>query len=177
VEHRAAATRASVVAPSGPESSPGPAVDPGPTIDVTPQEPPPRQDGVPAHPATAPAALHARTAIGLDATRMARTAAATDRADVADRKPSPSAAERAAAWAAAAEAMRAADYGRAETAFAALAESSDPHTRDAARLARAQVWIAQGRLGQARPELQDLALNGATEGLRSRAAAAVERLR
>jgi len=96
---------------------------------------------------------------------------------VVDSPPAPTVAERAQAWAAAAEAMRAADYPRAEAAFAQLTLSGDAHTRDAARLARAQVWVAQGRLTEARPELEDLAANGATGALRGRAEAAIERLR
>lgn len=92
-------------------------------------------------------------------------------------KPPPNGAETAQAWAAAADAMRAADYPRAEAAFAELTRSADAHTRDAARLARAQVWVAQGRLTEARPELEDLAVNGATAALQGRAAAAIERLR
>jgi hypothetical protein len=92
-------------------------------------------------------------------------------------KPPPNGAETAQAWAAAADAMRAADYPRAEAAFAELTRSDDAHTRDAARLARAQVWVARGHLDDARAELEDLAANGATAALQARAAAAIERLR
>ncbi len=95
----------------------------------------------------------------------------------ADKKAASDASETARAWAAAADAMRADDYTRAEAAFAELAQAGDAHTRDAARLARAQVWAAQGRVADARIELEDLATNGATAGLRNRAAAAIERLR
>jgi len=98
-------------------------------------------------------------------------------ATVVEAKPPPTTDETAQAWAAAADAMRAADYPRAEAAFAELTRSRDAHTRDAARLARAQVWVAQGRLTEARPELEDLAANGATAALQGRAAAAIERLR
>jgi hypothetical protein len=109
--------------------------------------------------------------------RVATSAAATTAASaVVEPKASPSAADTVQAWAAAAAAMRAADYPRAEAAFADLTRAADAHTRDAARLARAQVWLAQGRVTEARPELQDLAANGATAGLRSRAAAAIDRL-
>jgi len=103
--------------------------------------------------------------------------AAEPRATAVEAKPPPTTDETAQAWAAAADAMRAADYPRAEAAFAELTRSRDAHTRDAARLARAQVWVAQGRLTEARPELEDLAANGATAALQGRAAAAIERLR
>jgi len=73
-------------------------------------------------------------------------------------------------WAAAAEALRKADYAGADLAFASLAASSDPRTRDEARLARAQVWVAQGRRVEARSELGSLAKSGATPLVRSRAA-------
>jgi hypothetical protein len=99
------------------------------------------------------------------------------RSTAVEATPPPNSAETAQAWAAAADAMRAADYPRAEAAFAELTRSTDAHTRDAARLARAQVWVAQGRLADARPELEDLAANGATAALQGRAAAAIERLR
>jgi hypothetical protein len=79
-------------------------------------------------------------------------------------------AEPAEAWATAATAMRAGDYAAAERAFGELARSNDPRTRDEARLARAQVLMAEGRTGQARAELSDLAASGATSLVRSRAA-------
>jgi hypothetical protein len=77
------------------------------------------------------------------------------------------------AWAAAADAMRAGDYAGAERAFGALARSDDPRTRDEARLARAQVLVAQGRAGEARAELEGLASSGATPLVRARAAEAL----
>ena len=73
--------------------------------------------------------------------------------------------------------MRVSDYGAAEAAFGELARAPDAPTRDAARLARAQVWIAQGRSLRARPELESLAAGGATPLLRKRAAAALDALR
>jgi hypothetical protein len=72
--------------------------------------------------------------------------------------------------------MRAHDYATAERAFADLATSSDPKTRDEARLARAQVWLAEGRAGAARPELTALASGGATPLVRERAADALRSL-
>lgn len=80
-------------------------------------------------------------------------------------------------WLTAAEAMRAGDYLGAEVAFGDLARSSDPHTRDAARLARAQVWIVEGRYVDARRELDDLAATGATPALRDQAVASLKRVR
>lgn len=80
-------------------------------------------------------------------------------------------------WLPAAEAMRVGDYVRAEVVFGELTRSSDAHTRDAARLARAHLWIAQGRDLDARRELDDLAATGATPALRAEATAALERLR
>jgi hypothetical protein len=72
--------------------------------------------------------------------------------------------------------MRAHDYPTAERAFAELATSSEPKTRDEARLARAQVWLAEGRTGVARPELTELASRGATSLVRERAAEALRGL-
>ena len=79
-------------------------------------------------------------------------------------------------WTVAATAMREGDYAGAEAAFADLASSSDAPTRDAARLARAQVWIAQGKASQARPELASLSTGGATPLVRKRAAEALDAL-
>jgi hypothetical protein len=76
---------------------------------------------------------------------------------------------RTSAWITAASAMRSHDYATAERAFAELAGSSDAKTRDEARLARAQVWLATGRASDALPELRDLASSGATPLVRQRA--------
>jgi hypothetical protein len=72
-------------------------------------------------------------------------------------------------WTVAAKAMRAGDYVAAERAFGQLANGSDPQQRDEARLARAQVWLAQGRASDARPELEALSASGATPLVRQRA--------
>jgi hypothetical protein len=79
-------------------------------------------------------------------------------------------------WVVAAAAMRSGDYGAAEAAFNQLARSPDPSTRDAARLARAQVLVARGRVAEARPELRDLSIDGATPLVRKRAAEALDAL-
>jgi hypothetical protein len=78
-------------------------------------------------------------------------------------------------WTAAAAAMRAGDYARAEEAFTALAATSDAHTRDAARLARAQLWLSEGRVAGARAELESLIATGATALIRQSAADALRR--
>ena len=72
-------------------------------------------------------------------------------------------------WDAAARAMRSGDYAVAERAFDELAHSTDPRTRDEARLARAQLLLAQRRGSEARPELESLASTGATRLVRARA--------
>ena len=69
--------------------------------------------------------------------------------------------------------MRDGAWNRAEHAFDDLARSDDARTRDDARLARAQLWIAQGRTEGARAELQALAAAGATPLVRKRAADAL----
>jgi TolA-binding protein len=173
--------RHGLVPPAPPEApaAPAAAIEPAPSAGI---EPAPSAGIAPRY-AAGVAATTPHASIGVRGrsaeVRAPRPTPAIEapRSDGADPKAAPNAAERAHAWAAAAEAMRAADYGRAETAFAELTGSADPHTRDAARLARAQVWVAQGRLVEARPELEDLAAHGATPALRSRAAAAIERLR
>ena len=73
-------------------------------------------------------------------------------------------------WAEAADALRAGDQARAERALAPLTQTADEHTRDAARLARAQLWLAEGRrISEARSDLQDLAATSATPLIRQRA--------
>jgi hypothetical protein len=74
------------------------------------------------------------------------------------------------AWARAAAALREDDFDAADRAFAELGGSSDPATRDAARLARAQLWISRGREAAVRPVLEQLAQSGATALVRQRAA-------
>jgi hypothetical protein len=79
-------------------------------------------------------------------------------------------------WIDAAAALRAGDYVRAEQMFGEIARSADARTRDEARLARAQVWLAQGRRSDAEPELEELAGSGATPLVRQRAAQAIDAL-
>ena len=92
---------------------------------------------------------------------------------VAAQPPSPDPASSTGGWEMAARAMRTGDYAGAEGAFAELARSADPRTRDQARLARAQLFIAQGRRSEARPELESLAVTGATALVRAHAADAL----
>lgn len=72
-------------------------------------------------------------------------------------------------WAAAAAALREGDRRRAEIALGELVAYGDTRTRDAARLARAQLWLAEGRRSEARAEFANLGANGATPFIRERA--------
>jgi hypothetical protein len=74
------------------------------------------------------------------------------------------------AWARAAEALRRDDFAGGDQAFDELRRAPDAPTRDAARLARAQLWIAHGWGAAVRPVLEDLAATGATPLVRQRAA-------
>jgi hypothetical protein len=74
------------------------------------------------------------------------------------------------AWARAAEAMRRDNFAAADEAFGELCHAPDVITRDKARLARAQLWIAYGRGADVRSVLVDLAANGANALVRERAA-------
>jgi hypothetical protein len=82
----------------------------------------------------------------------------------------------ASAWIAAAAAMREGDFDAAERAFDALSRTSDLRTREDARLARAQIWLARRDEARARPELEDLASSGSTPVVRRRAADALRSL-
>jgi hypothetical protein len=79
------------------------------------------------------------------------------------------------AWARAADALRENDFADADRAFDELCRAPDAPTRDAARLARAQLWIANGRGAEVRPVLVDLAATGATALVRQRAAELLSR--
>jgi hypothetical protein len=84
-------------------------------------------------------------------------------------------------WELAAAALRVGDHAGAERALNELAQARDLHTRDAARLARAQLWMSQGKTPEtpgamngsktddARADLRDLAATGITELIRARA--------
>jgi hypothetical protein len=81
-----------------------------------------------------------------------------------------------AAWVRAADAQRRDDFAGADGAYSELCESTDPGTRDAARLARAQLWIAHGRGDKVRPVLTDLAARGTTQLVRQTASECLSRL-
>jgi hypothetical protein len=66
------------------------------------------------------------------------------------------------AWSRAAQALDRNDFESADHALAELCADLDPKTRDAARLTRAKLWIARGRVQTVRPVLEDLAETGAT---------------
>jgi hypothetical protein len=73
------------------------------------------------------------------------------------------------AWARAAAALREDDFEGADRAFGELTQATEPMTRDAARLARAQLWMSRGREQEVRPVLEQLAQSGATPLVRRRA--------
>lgn len=119
-------------------------------------------------PSSEPAAIDPETLpIAMDPAPPAAVRAVGSGSTVAT---SPATAPSTGGWVAAAEAMRTGDYGAADRAFGDLTASPDARTRDEARLARAQVWVAQGRTAEARRELEQLAVSGATPLVRSRAA-------
>jgi hypothetical protein len=74
-----------------------------------------------------------------------------------------------AAWVRAADAQRRDDFSAADSAYSELCDAKDPATRDAARLARAQLWMAHGRGAEVRSVLVDLAARGATQLVRQTA--------
>src|SRR5262249_29664095 len=73
-------------------------------------------------------------------------------------------------WARVARALSASDWIRADEALAELSATSDPATRDAAELARAELWIAHGRGAALRTSVERLSAFGATPLIRRRAA-------
>lgn len=72
-------------------------------------------------------------------------------------------------WSEAATALRQGDAQRATRALDDLSRSRDAATRDAARLALAELWMSQGNVVKARPVLQTLSGSGATPLIRKRA--------
>jgi len=79
-------------------------------------------------------------------------------------------------WARVARALSASDWLRADEALVELSATSDPATRDAAELARAELWIAHGRGGALRASVERLSAFGATPLIRRRAARLLERM-
>ncbi len=101
-----------------------------------------------------------------------RAASAADSAVAAI--PAPDGEGAAGLWEAVSRALRVRDHAAAESALDRLITSDDAHTRDAARLARAQLWLSWGRGFPARAELEDLAATGATPVIRARARETLE---
>jgi len=73
------------------------------------------------------------------------------------------------AWDAAAESLAANDFKAADKAFADLGKRNDAPTREAARLARALWWIANGRESEVQAVVADLAANATNVSVRKRA--------
>ena len=74
-------------------------------------------------------------------------------------------------WERVARALADHDIDRADRALAELCRSAEPSVRDAAELARAELWIGNGRGAAFGPALQRLATSGQTPFVRQRAAA------
>jgi hypothetical protein len=66
------------------------------------------------------------------------------------------------AWETAAASLSARDFRGADQVFAELGRRDDTATREAARLARAAWWIANGKQAEVRPVLADLAAKATT---------------
>lgn len=79
-------------------------------------------------------------------------------------------------WARVARALSASDWQRADAALVELMNTADPATRDAAELARAELFIAHGRGGAFRPSVERLAQSGYSPLIRKRATRLLERL-
>jgi hypothetical protein len=79
-------------------------------------------------------------------------------------------------WGRVARALSAGDWQRADAALVELARVADPATRDAADLARAELWIAHGRGGAFRANVERLARAGYTPLIRKRALRLLDRL-
>ncbi|HVU04057.1 MAG TPA: hypothetical protein VHE30_19995 [Polyangiaceae bacterium] len=78
-------------------------------------------------------------------------------------------------WQRVSRALSHGEIAEADRHLVALARSSDGATRDAAELARAELWIAHGRAAEFRAVVQRLAEHGATALVRKRAAALLSR--
>lgn len=78
-----------------------------------------------------------------------------------------------AAWTRVAAALRDGDRNQAELELGRLAAGQDAHAADAARLARAQLWLVRGERERAVPELLALSRSGASPLIRQRAAEAL----
>jgi hypothetical protein len=72
-------------------------------------------------------------------------------------------------WESAAKNLASQDFKGADSAFAELGKRGDPATREAARLARAAWWTANGRQSEVKPVLADLAANATNPSVRQQA--------
>jgi len=72
-------------------------------------------------------------------------------------------------WESAAKNLTSKDFKGADSSFAELAKRTDPATREAARLARAVWWTANGRQSEVKPVIADLAANATTPSVRAHA--------
>ena len=72
-------------------------------------------------------------------------------------------------WESAAKNLASQDFKGADTAFAELGKRGDPATREAARLARAVWWTANGRQSEVKPVIADLAANATSPAVRQQA--------
>jgi len=72
-------------------------------------------------------------------------------------------------WESAAKNLASQDFKGADSAFAELSKRGDLATREAARLARAIWWRANGRQNEVKPVIADLAANAATPSVRAHA--------
>jgi S-adenosylmethionine:diacylglycerol 3-amino-3-carboxypropyl transferase len=81
----------------------------------------------------------------------------------------PAAVAETSAWRRAASALEKHDSRAADRVLEELTAGADANTRDAAWLARAQLWISDGAREKAVPVLRRLATDGATTIIRKRA--------
>jgi len=72
-------------------------------------------------------------------------------------------------WESAAKNLASQDFKGADSAFAELGKRGDTANREAARLARALWWTANGRLNEVKPVIADLAANATTPSVRQQA--------
>jgi hypothetical protein len=77
-------------------------------------------------------------------------------------------------WESAAKSLTSKNFNGADSVFAELGKRGDAATREAARLARAAWWTANGRENEVKPVIADLAANATTPSVRAQAR---ERLR
>jgi hypothetical protein len=72
-------------------------------------------------------------------------------------------------WDSAAKNLASQDFKAADSAFAELGKRGDAATREAARLARAVWWTANGRQNEVKPVIADLAANATSASIRQQA--------